>query len=92
MTPSGFSMGIILKTKVFLRNSAFSSSLMRYSMTPFIMKEEFVSPGWIRHVRIIAFLWDMASGLDAKFVTISISTSFPANDLHKTVRLILSLF
>ena len=92
MTPSGLSIGMILNTKVFLKNSAFSSSLIRYSRTPFIMREEFDSPGWILHVNITAFRCEIASGVEPKFVTISISTSLPASDLQRTVLLILSLF
>jgi len=39
-----------------------------------------------------AFLVAMASGDELKLVTINISMSFPARDLHNTVLLILSLF
>jgi len=45
MTPSGLSIGTILKTKLFLKYLAPSSSLIKYSNVPYIIKEAFDSPG-----------------------------------------------
>ena len=56
------------------------------------MKEEFDSPGCTLDVRIIAFLTAISSGREAKLVIITISQSFPARVLQRTVFLILSLF
>ena len=92
MTPSGFYIGIILKTKVSRKYFAFSSSLIKKSMTPFIMNEALDSPGCTLDVSIAAFLTAISWGSEVKFVTISMSTSLPASDLHKTVLRILSLF
>ena len=92
MTPSGFYIGIILKTKVSRRNLALRSSLMRKSITPFIIQDAFDSPGCTREVRITDFLTAMSTGSLEKFVTMSMSTSLPANDLQRTVFRILSLF
>jgi len=61
-------------------------------MTPFITKEEFDSPGWTRDVNIIDLRTAMSTGSLIKLVTINMSTSLPASDLHKTVLRILSLF
>ena len=91
MTPSGFSIGTILKTKVDLRNSAFASSLTRKSITPFMSQLALLSPGCTREVKIMDFRTAMSTGSDKKFVTINISTSFPASDLQSTVFRILSL-
>jgi len=85
-------MGIILNTKVSRKYFAFRSSLIKKSMTPFIIQEAFDSPGCTLDVRIIDFLIAMSTGSLEKFVTISISTSLPASDLQRTVFLILSLF
>jgi len=92
MTPSGFYMGIILKTKVSRRNLAFKSSLIRKSITPFIIHDAFDSPGWTLEVRITDFLTAISTGSLEKLVTINMSTSLPAKDLQSTVFLILSLF
>ena len=91
ITPSGFNMGTILKTKLFLKYRAPSSSLTKYSNVPYIMKEAFDSPGWTLDVSTIALLTAISSGLEAKFVIITISQSLPAIVLHNTVFLILSL-
>lgn len=85
-------MGIILKTNVSRRYFAFRSSLIKKSMTPFIIHEALDSPGWTLDVRMIDFLTAISTGSLEKFVTISISTSLPASDLQRTVFLILSLF
>jgi len=90
MTPSGLSIGTILKTKLFLKYLAPSSSLIKYSNVPYIIKEAFDSPGWTLEVKTIARLTAISSGRDVKFVIITISQSFPAIVLHKTVFLILS--
>jgi hypothetical protein len=55
------------------------------------MKEELDSPGCTLDVITTAFLNAMSSGLEEKFVIITISQSFPAIVLHNTVLLILSL-
>ncbi len=52
---------------------------------PCIIKEEFDSPGCTREVRITALLIEMCSGLEDKFVMITISQSFPAMVFVKTV-------
>ena len=59
---------------------------------PFITNEAFDSPGCTRDVIMIDLRMAMSTGSLVKFVTISMSTSLPASDLHKTVFLILSLF
>lgn len=56
------------------------------------MKEEFDSPGWTLEVSTTDFLKAISSGFEAKFVMITISQSFPANVLQRTVLLIRSLF
>eukprot|EP00354_Favella_ehrenbergii_P007736 CAMPEP_0170476818 /NCGR_PEP_ID=MMETSP0123-20130129/18159_1 /TAXON_ID=182087 /ORGANISM="Favella ehrenbergii, Strain Fehren 1" /LENGTH=314 /DNA_ID=CAMNT_0010748089 /DNA_START=652 /DNA_END=1597 /DNA_ORIENTATION=- len=84
-------MGTILKTKVLRRNSACSSSLTKKSITPFITKEAFDSPGCTRDVRMIDLRTAISTGSDKKLVTMSISTSLPARDLQRTVLRILSL-
>ena len=91
MTPSGLSMGTILKTKVLRRNWACSSSLTKKSMTPFIRKDALDSPGWTRDVNIMDLRTAMSTGSLRKLVTINMSTSLPARDLHRTVLRILSL-
>ena len=83
---------MILKTKVFLKNSALGSSLTKKSITPFITQLAFVSPGCTLDVKMIDFLTAISTGSLMKLVTISISTSLPASDLHRTVFLILFLF
>lgn len=91
MTPSGLSIGTILKTKLFLKYLAPSSSLTRYSSVPYIIKEAFDSPGCTLDDSTIALRTAISSGLDAKFVIITISQSLPAIVLHNTVFRILSL-
>lgn len=54
------------------------------------MNDALLSPGWTLEVNIIALLTAISSGLDAKFVIITISQSFPAIVLQSTVFLILS--
>jgi hypothetical protein len=49
-------MGIILKTKVSLKNLAFSESLTKNSITPFIIQEALLSPGCTLEVKITDFL------------------------------------
>lgn len=61
-------------------------------MTPSIMKEAFDSPGCTQPVRITAGLSEISSGVDEKFVIISISQSFPAIVLQSGALLTLSLF
>lgn len=90
MTPSGLSIGTILKTKLFLRYLAPSSSLTRYSRVPCIIKDALLSPGWTQDVNIMALRIAISSGLEVKFVIITISQSFPAKVLQRTVFLILS--
>lgn len=51
MTPSGLSMGTILKMKHFLRRSAMGSLLTRNSRVPFITQLALLSPGWTRAIR-----------------------------------------
>ena len=82
---------MILKTKLFLRYFAPSSSEIRYSNVPCIIKEAFDSPGCTREHNITALLYAISSGLDVKLVIITISQSFPAIVLHSIVFLILSL-
>lgn len=48
MTPSGLSMGMILKTKVSLRLWATKSLLHKNSRVPFIIQLALDSPGWTR--------------------------------------------
>lgn len=84
-------MGTILKTKLFLKYLAPSSSLTKYSRTPYIIKEAFDSPGWTLEVRIMAFRFAISSAREAKFVIIAISQSLPAIVLQIDVFLILSL-
>jgi hypothetical protein len=57
VTPSGFSIGIILKTKEFLRFSASFVLERRYSIIPSNMKEELDSPGWTLPVITIPFFY-----------------------------------
>jgi hypothetical protein len=45
MTPSGLSIGIILNTKLSLSSLASLQSLIKKSMTPFIIQLLFDSPG-----------------------------------------------
>lgn len=59
-------------------------------MIPYIMNDEFVSPGCTLAVRITAFLNDISSSEDSKFVIINKSRSFPANDFVR--RLLLKRF
>ena len=61
-------------------------------MTPFMSHEALLSPGCTRELKIIDLRMAMSTGSDRKFVTMSMSTSLPASDLHRTVFLILSLF
>ena len=61
-------------------------------MTPSIIQEALLSPGCTREVSITDFRTAISYGSLSKFVTINISTSLPARDLHKTVFRILSLF
>jgi hypothetical protein len=91
MTPSGLSIGTILKTKLFLRYLAPSLSLIKYSRVPCMMNEAFDSPGWTLDVNIMALRTAISSGLEVKLVMITISQSFPAIVLHSMVFLILSL-
>lgn len=90
MTPSGFNIGIILKTKLFLKYFAPSSSLTRYSKVPCMIKEALDSPGCTLEVKIMARLTAISSGRELKLVIITISQSLPAKVLHKIVFLILS--
>lgn len=90
-TPSGFSIGMILNTKLFLRYFAPSSSEIRYSNVPCMIKEAFDSPGWTREHNITALLYAISSGREVKLVIMTISQSFPAMVLHSIVFLILSL-
>lgn len=50
MTPSGLSMGMILKMKFSLKSLATGSSLTRNSKVPFITQLALLSPGWTRAV------------------------------------------
>jgi len=61
-------------------------------MRPYIIHEALLSPGCTLAVRMMAFLMAISSGILAKLVTMSISTSLPAKLLHNTVFLTLSLF
>ena len=85
MTPSGLSIGMILKTKLFLRYLATSSSETRNYRIPSTIKDAFDSPGCTLDVITIS------SGLELKFVMIAISQSLPAIVLQTIVFLILSL-
>jgi len=91
ITPSGLSIGIILKTKLFLRYFATSSSETKNYKIPSTIKEAFDSPGWTLEVITIALLIAISSGLELKLVIIAISQSFPAIVLQTIVFLILSL-
>lgn len=55
MTPSGLSMGMILKMKFSLKSLATGSLLTRNSKAPFITQLELLSPGWTRAV--ITWYW-----------------------------------
>jgi hypothetical protein len=59
-------------------------------MIPSIINEELDSPGWTQAVRMTAGLSEISSADDEKFVTISISQSFPASVLQRTALLTLS--
>ena len=91
MTPSGLSMGMILKTKLFLRYFATSSSETRNYNIPSTIKEALLSPGWTLEVITIALRIAISSGRELKFVIIAISQSFPASVLQTIVFRILSL-
>lgn len=92
MTPSGFSIGTILKTNLFLKAADEESSLLtRKSMIPSIIYEALDSPGCTQPVNIIAGLSAMSSGDDEKLVIISISQSLPAKVLQRGALLTLSL-
>ena len=91
MTPSGLSIGMILKTKLFLRYLATSSSETRNYRIPSTIKDAFDSPGCTLDVITIALLIAISSGLELKFVMIAISQSLPAIVLQTIVFLILSL-
>lgn len=64
MTPSGLSIGIILKTKLSLKYLAPSSSDTKYSKVPYIMKLAFDSPGCTLDDKMTARLKAINSGLD----------------------------
>ena len=90
MTPSGLSIGTILKTNLSLNIFAGSSLLTKYWIRPSITNELFDSPGWTRPLRMIHFLLAIWSYDDVKFVIINISRLLPAKVLHKEVLLMIS--
>jgi len=61
MTPSGLSMGTILKTYLSLNDLAAGSSETRNSSKPSTTKELLLSPGCTRPVSTIHFLFAIAS-------------------------------
>ena len=91
MTPSGLSIGTILKTKLFLNNLAPSSLHTKYSNVPYIMNETLLSPGCTLDIKMIALLFAISSGVESKLVIMTISQSFPAIVLQRTVDLNISL-
>jgi len=78
MTPSGLSIGTNLKTNMSQSFTATGSSEIMNQIMPYIMNEEFDSPGCTHPVAITAFLSDISHSLELKFVTISNSIEFPA--------------
>lgn len=83
-------MGMILKTKLFLKYLATSSSDTRKFSIPSTIKEALLSPGCTLLVITMALLIAMSSGRELKLVIIAISQSFPAIVLQTMVFLILS--
>ena len=81
----------ILKTKLFRRYLATSSSDTKYYRIPSTINEALLSPGCTLLVITIALLMAISSGLELKLVMIAISQSFPAMVLHTMVFHILSL-
>lgn len=85
MTPSGFRIGIILKTKLSL--SALASGLldMRQSITPFIIQDALLSPGCTLALIIIPFLASALALLGSLSLLVidKYSHLFPAKVLHR---------
>jgi hypothetical protein len=78
ITPSGLSIGTILKTKFYLKISASSEfSSVRKSIAPFIIQEPTDSPGWTLAERKTPFLLFNVSKFYFE-VIVSISHLFPA--------------
>jgi hypothetical protein len=82
---------MILKTKLFLRYLATSSSDTKNYRIPSTMKEALLSPGCTLLVMTIARLIAISSGRDPKLVMMAISQSLPAIVLQTIVFLIRSL-
>ena len=78
MTPSGFSIGTTLKTKISLSAFASLSFDTINSRKPSMMNDAFVSPGCTRELIIMHLRSAIASYDEAKFVIISNSTVLPA--------------
>jgi hypothetical protein len=74
-----------------LKYFAPSSSLTKYSRVPYIIKLAFDSPGCTLDVKMTARRIAINSGLEVKFVMMTISQLFPAIVLVKIVLRILSL-
>ena len=86
MTPSGFSMGMILKTKLSRRIWASSESPVRKSRQPFIIQLALVSPGWTRLLITMAFRDLSDSRSQSSVVTVRQSQLFPARVLQRVRR------
>jgi len=92
MTPSGFNIGIILKTNVFLNYSAISLLLRRNLIIPSTMKLPLVSPGWTLPVIITQLHAAISCSYESKFVIRRHSKSLPATVFPRHVFRIIDLF
>ena len=75
-------MGKILKTNLSRRTMASGMSLRRNSITPYIIQELLVSPGWTREEIITPFRSFISSGLSRDVIVIY-SHLFPAIVLQR---------
>ena len=88
ITPSGLSIGTILKIRFCRRVTATSSALSKNWISPRIIYEEFDSPGWTRADRYTYFRHDIGTvRVSSKLVIVRRSQSMPPKDLHKTALL-----
>lgn len=62
------------------------------AIIPYMINDEFDSPGWTLPVAITAFLSEISFSLELKFVTIKSSIEFPALVFVNSVFLTISFF
>ena len=81
MTPSGFSIGMILKTNLFLRTCALGWLLVRWRRSPLITQLELDSPGCTLQEITTYFLLSFAASVSSTIMKMSSALKYTCPQL-----------